>query len=139
MAHICMVLLADIHIDGRVRKEIRTLVAGGHDVDLVVADYLKNGSGGEDLGVKIHYVSTNLWSLPALNFVEPLLYNRKVAAMIEVIRPTHIHCHDLTALLAGIWAKDKIGATLVFDVHELMPERMGGIKEKVWGRIEKAV
>jgi hypothetical protein len=133
-----MVLLDDIRVDGRVRKEIRTLTAGGHDVELIAADYQKRGAGGEDLGVKIHYVPTNLWSLPVLNFLEHLLFNRKVASMIEAIRPTHIHCHDLTTLLAGTWAKNKVGATLVFDAHELTPERMGGIKEKVWGCIEKS-
>ena len=138
MAHICMVLLDDILVDGRVRKEVRTLVAGGHDVELIVADYRKSGTGGEDLGAKMHYVPTTLWSVPAFNFIEHLWFNRKVASMIEGIGPTHIHCHDLTALLAGTWAKDKIGATLVFDAHELMPERMGGIKEKIWGRIERS-
>jgi starch synthase len=137
MAHICMVLMADIRIDGRVQKEIGTLVTAGHDVELVVADLTKSGSGGEDLGIKIHYIPQTLWSQPAMNFIEHLLFNRKAASIIEAIRPTHIHCHDLTTLMAGTWAKDRIGATLVFDAHELMPESMEGIKEKVWGNIER--
>jgi glycosyltransferase involved in cell wall biosynthesis len=53
------------------------------------------------------------------------------------LAPTHIHCHDLNSLLAGVWAKKEIGAKLTFDAHELMPESMGGIRQTVWGRIEK--
>ncbi|WP_179137658.1 glycosyltransferase [Candidatus Entotheonella palauensis] len=129
--------MADIRIDGRVKKEIRTLVTAGHDVELVVADLTKSGSGGEDLGIKIHYIPQTLWSQPAMNFIEHLIFNRKAASIVEAIRPTYIHCHDLTTLLAGVWAQERIGATLVFDAHELMPENMEGIREKVWGHIEK--
>jgi glycosyltransferase involved in cell wall biosynthesis len=132
-----MVLLADIRIDGRVQKEIRTLVAAGHDVELVVADFTKNGSDDAGLGIPIHYIPQVLWSQPAMNFIEQLLFNRKAASILEAIRPTHIHCHDLTTLLAGTWAKNRIGATLIFDAHELMPESMEGIRESVWGNIER--
>lgn len=137
MAHICMLLRDDIRLDGRVRKEIRTLSQAGHEVELVVSDYTKTGTGGDDLGIKIHYVPLNLWSLPAINFAEDLRFNRRIASIVQRIRPTHIHCHDLNTLMAGVWAKDKLSATLTFDAHELMPESMGGIKESIWGLIER--
>ena len=61
MAQIAMVLRGDIRYDGRVRKEINTLLRGGHDIDLVVSDFSRTQSGGEDLGIRIHYVPATLW------------------------------------------------------------------------------
>jgi glycosyltransferase involved in cell wall biosynthesis len=137
MAHTVMVLIGDIRYDGRVRKEIRTLVAAGHQVELIVSDFDKRASGGEDLGIRIHYLSMTLWPNPVMNFLEQLSFNRKAALLIQNISPTHIHCHDLCTLLAGAWSKRKLTAKLVFDAHELMPESMGGIREKVWASIER--
>jgi glycosyltransferase involved in cell wall biosynthesis len=137
MAHIVMILIGDIRYDGRVRKEIATLLAAGHQVELVVSDFGKIGSGGEDLRVKIHYIPMTLWPKPAMNFLEQLSFNRKAASIIKDIGPTHIHCHDLSSLLAGVWSKGDANRKLIFDAHELMPESMGGIKEKIWGYIEK--
>jgi glycosyltransferase involved in cell wall biosynthesis len=132
-----MALLADIRYDGRVRKEIQTLTCAGHKLELVAADFKKTASGGEDLGIPVHYVPITLWSSPAMNFLAQLRFNRQAAAIICGLAPTHIHCHDLSALPAGVWAKKKTGAKLTFDAHELMPESMGGVREVVWGRIEK--
>lgn len=137
MAHIGMVLIGDIRYDGRVRKEIGTLVNAGHYLELVVSDFNKNGSGGEDLGINIHYIPMRLWSIPALNFLEQLLFNYKAASILTQLPLTHIHCHDLSSLLAGVWVKEQLNAELVFDAHELMPESMGGCRERIWGYIEK--
>jgi glycosyltransferase involved in cell wall biosynthesis len=138
MAHIVMVLIGDISYDGRVRKEIRTLVARGHRVELVVSDFSKNGTAGHDLGIKIHTIPMALWSTPAMNFLAQIRFNQIAASVISKLAPSHIHCHDLNTLLAGTWAKQKTGAKLVFDAHELMPESMGGFKRTVWDRIEKS-
>jgi hypothetical protein len=137
MAHIVMVLKSDIRYDGRVRKEIRTLVEAGHRVDLVVSDYCKTGAGGEDLDVKIHYVPMTIWTSALRNLLGQFLFNRTAASVIKQLNPSHIHCHDLNALLAGVWAKDKVKAKLIFDAHELMPESMNGIKSQMWNFIEK--
>jgi glycosyltransferase involved in cell wall biosynthesis len=131
-----MVLIGNIRYDGRVRKEIETLLAAGHQVELVVSDFDKNSSAGEGIGIRIHYIPMTLWPNPALNFLEQLSFNRRAASIIKDIGPTHIHCHDLSSLLAGIWSKGKVDGKLIFDAHELMPESMGGIKEKVWSYIE---
>ena len=72
-----------------------------------------------------------------MNFLEQLSFNLKAASTIKKILPTHIHCHDLSSLLAGVWAKAKVKAQIIFDAHELMPESMGGIREKVWNCVEK--
>jgi glycosyltransferase involved in cell wall biosynthesis len=137
MAHIVMLLMGDIRYDGRVRKEIRTLLVAGHQVELVVSDFDKSGTGGGDLGVRIHYIPMTLWPNPALNFLEQLSFNRKAASIIRDIGPTHIHCHDLSSLLAGVWSKRKVNGKVIFDAHELMPESMGGMREKIWGYIER--
>jgi glycosyltransferase involved in cell wall biosynthesis len=137
MAHIVMTLIGDIRYDGRVRKEIRTLLMAGHEVELVVSDFRKSGAGGEDLGVRLHYIPMTFWPNPAMNFVEQLSFNLKAASIIERRGSTHVHCHDLSTLLAGVWSKRKIKAKLIFDAHELMPESMGGVKEKIWGYIER--
>ena len=137
MARIVMVLIGDIRYDGRVRKEIATLVSAGHDVELVVSDFNKDGASDNDLDIKIHYVPMTLWSNPALNFLEQIWFNRTAASILRKLSPTHIHCHDLTSLLAGVWTKRHLKTKLVFDAHELKPESMGGIRETVWGQIEK--
>jgi glycosyltransferase involved in cell wall biosynthesis len=131
-----MVLIGNIRYDGRVRKEIWTLLAAGHQVELIVSDFDKSGSSGEDLGVRVHYIPMTLWPNPAMNFLEQLSFNRRAASIIKDIRPTHVHCHDLSSLLAGVWSKRKASRKLIFDAHELMPESMGGIKEKIWNFIE---
>ena len=138
MAHIGMVLLGDIRYDGRVRKEIDTLVTAGHNVELVVADFSQNTSGGEDLGVKIHYIPITLHTNPLKNFFEQILFNRRAASLLQNIHPAHIHCHDLASLLAGFWAKRHLKARLVFDAHELKPESLSGTRARVWGYIEKS-
>jgi len=137
MTSIVMVLLGDIRYDGRVRKEVRTLTGAGHKVQLVVSDFKKTSCGGEDLGIPIYYIPISLWSHPAINFMAQLRFNQVAASIIRRLAPTHIHCHDLSTLLAGVWAKKKTGAKLVFDAHELMPESMGGVRQAVWGPIEK--
>jgi starch synthase len=137
MARIAMVLLGDIRYDGRVRKEIQTLTGAGHQVELILSEFKGNGSGGGDLGVPIHYIPITLWPNPAVNFLAQIRFNRQAASIIPTLAPTHIHCHDLTTLLAGVWAKKKTGAKLIFDAHELMPESMGGVRETFWQRIEK--
>jgi glycosyltransferase involved in cell wall biosynthesis len=138
MAHIGMVLLGDIRYDGRVRKEIGTLRSAGHDIELVVADFRGDASGGEDLGVKIHYIPTTLHKNPLENFFEQILFNRRAASVLQRIRPSHVHCHDLASLLAGRWAKKKLNAQLVFDAHELKPESLEGIRARFWGYVEKS-
>jgi glycosyltransferase involved in cell wall biosynthesis len=72
-----------------------------------------------------------------MNLLETWLFNRKVVSVIQRIRPTHIHCHDLPSLPSGAWAKKKTGAKLIFDAHELYPESWGGAKERAWGHVEK--
>jgi glycosyltransferase involved in cell wall biosynthesis len=137
MAHVGMVLRGDIRYDGRVRKEIGTLARAGHQVELIVSDINGANSGGEDLDAKIHYVPMTLWSSPARNFVEQIMFNRKAAAILEGLCPTYIHCHDLCSLLAGVWAKRKLRRKLIFDAHELMPESLWGYKEAIWNWIER--
>ena len=137
MVRVAMVLLGDIRYDGRVRKEIRTLIDAGYEVELVVSDFSQSGSGGEGLGARIHYIPMILHSSPLRNFHEKLAFNWKAAAILKERNLSHIHCHDLSSLLAGRWAKKKVKADLIFDAHELMPESMGGYKERVWGFIEK--
>jgi glycosyltransferase involved in cell wall biosynthesis len=137
MSHIVMLLLGDIRYDGRVRKEIQTLAVAGHQIELVTSDFKGDTSGGEDLGIPVHHVPITLWSSPAMNFLSQIRFNKEAASIIFRLGPSHIHCHDLSTLLAGVWAKKKSGAKLIFDAHELMPESMGGVREAVWGRIEK--
>jgi glycosyltransferase involved in cell wall biosynthesis len=132
-----MVLLSDIRYDGRARKEIKTLVKAGHQVELIVSDYSGTGIPDEDLKINIHYIPMRLWSRASINFFEQFLFNQKAASIIKAINPTHIHCHDLNTLSSGIWAKEKTKAKLTFDAHELYPESLGGVKGSVWNYIER--
>ena len=137
MANVCMVLRGDIRYDGRVRKEIATLRRHGHHVDLIVSDFTGNGSGGEDLGISVHYLPMKLSSNPLRNFAEQVQFSYKAAQIAKQLRPSHIHCHNLQGLLAGVWARRATKAQIVFDAHELMPESLFGIRRTAWNLIER--
>jgi glycosyltransferase involved in cell wall biosynthesis len=109
----------------------------GHKIDLVVSAYQKNEFVDPNLEIQTHYIPMKVWPSIFMNMLENRLFNRKAASVIQRIRPTHIHCHDLSTLPSGTWAKKKIGAKLIFDAHELYPESRGGKKERVWGHIER--
>lgn len=135
MAHIAMVLKGDIRYDGRVRKEIKTLQMSDHHVELIVSDFSRE-KGGNDLGIPIYYLPMKFFRHSIQNFLAQIIFNYKAAFLLKHIRPKHIHCHDLSALLAGVWAKRNCNARLVFDAHELFPESMGGIRKAIWNPIE---
>jgi glycosyltransferase involved in cell wall biosynthesis len=137
MAAIVMTLIGDIRYDGRVRKEISTLLSEGHNVELIVSDFSGQRSGGQDLGIPVHYLPMKMWSFAVANFAEQLFFNINAGRLIKSISPDFVHCHDLSALLAGVVATKNKSIRLVFDAHELMPESMGGVKERIWGQIEK--
>jgi len=137
MAQIVMTLIGDIQYDGRARKEIATLRGAGHSVELIVSDFSGRGTGGEGLGIAIHFIPMKLRRTAAGNFLEQLVFNLRAYRKILEIAPEFIHCHDLTTLLAGALAHTPAEAQLVFDAHELLPESMGGLKGRIWGCIEK--
>jgi len=137
MARICMVLRGDIRYDGRVRKEIATLHRYGHAIELIVSDFTGMRLGGDDLGVPVHYLHCRISQNPAANFADQILFSYKAARIARRLRPTHIHCHNLQGLLAGVWAKRTTNAKIVFDAHELMPESLDGARRKVWDLIER--
>jgi glycosyltransferase involved in cell wall biosynthesis len=137
MAHIVMTLIGNIEYDGRVRKEIATLRDADHSVELFVSDFSGQQAGGEGLQIPIHFIPMKLRRTAAGNFAEQLLFNLRAYRKIRKIAPDYIHCHDLTALLAGALAHSPGKNVLIFDAHELLPESMGGAKRKIWGFIEK--
>ncbi len=71
-------------------------------------------------------------------FLEQLKFNRAAASSLcpRWLRRTFTATTS-TAFFPVSGQSERTGAKLVFDAHELMPESMGGMKEKIWGRIEK--
>lgn len=137
MSHIIMTLIGNIQYDGRVRKEIATLRDAGHRVELIVSDFSGKQSGQQGLNIPIHFIPITMRTSALGNFLEQLRFNLRASRLIKELSPDFIHCHDLTALLAGTLAHRKVNCHLIFDAHELLPESMGGIKEKIWERIER--
>ncbi|MGI9293675.1 MAG: glycosyltransferase, partial [Pseudomonadales bacterium] len=137
MTKVVMLLIGDIKYDGRVRKEIASLTSVGVKVELVVTDYGDEESDQDELGVKTHYIAAKKYATPVRNFIENLVFNYKAFRLLRKTNPEFVHCHDLNTLLAGALYKKCSSGKLVYDAHELFPESYGGIREKVWGFIER--
>ena len=58
-------------------------------------------------------------------------YRRGVAAILRQ-RPALVHCNDYNTMWIGVAAKLLLGCTLVYDSHELWPDRNGRSEPRLW-------
>lgn len=102
--------------DTRVEKEVRTLVAAGHEVT-VVAD-AGTGLAERDSrdGASIVRVPRSASRVPGLRFV---LHEVGLVRVLSRLRPTVLHAHDSNAILPVALAARWLRAPWVLDAHEL--------------------
>ena len=139
MRKIVFILWGNIKYDGRVQKEIHTLLKNGYDVELVLQNF-----ENDDLtkyGFKIRYFNFIPKSHPIRNFFLPFQFCRAAANLLGEIQPDIVHCNDLNTLYAGYLHK-KSGANfkLVYDAHELYPEQFNDLTRRTWWNfVEKRI
>jgi glycosyltransferase involved in cell wall biosynthesis len=61
-----------------------------------------------------------------------LSYYRRAIAALGRIRPRIVHCNDYNTMWPGLAAKYLWGAALVYDSHELWPDRNGRTEPRWW-------
>jgi glycosyltransferase involved in cell wall biosynthesis len=59
------------------------------------------------------------------------LYAARVSAMVIRRRPAVVHCNDLNTMWPGVVAR-LLGAGVVYDAHELWPDRNGRFENRAW-------
>jgi glycosyltransferase involved in cell wall biosynthesis len=137
-------------------KEVRTLLSAGLAYEVVLVGILEDGlASAEPLfpNARIERLPTRTFRLPAnkllalLDFAEtrwrftPALMRRargfawslrqaearlRFASALVRLRPDVIHCHSLSPLGACVCAKQRTGAPLIYDAHELETEQDAG-------------
>jgi glycosyltransferase involved in cell wall biosynthesis len=60
---------------------------------------------------------------PPHRFFQGLRYARLAGERAAALKPVAYHCHDLNSILAGVRARRRHPAPLIYDAHELWPHR----------------
>jgi len=61
-----------------------------------------------------------------------LSYYRRAIATVRGIRPQLLHCNDYNTMWIGVAAKLLVGSAVVYDSHELWPDRNGRTEPRWW-------
>lgn len=68
----------------------------------------------------------------AYRLLRTLSYYRRGIATIRRLRPQVVHCNDYNTMWIGVAAKLLAGSTLIYDSHELWPDRNGRSEPRWW-------
>lgn len=137
MPTVAFLLIGNIHTDGRVQKEIRSLRTRGYDVTLIQWPYSGVRGGHEHLGIEVIDYPPPLSNRPFVNFLRQMRFNFFALGKLAKLRPDFIQCNDLNTLPAGFLYRGK--AKIIYDAHELFPESQDGARKRIWGWLEKVM
>ncbi|MGQ0535874.1 MAG: glycosyltransferase [Methanobacteriota archaeon] len=123
---VLMLLTKPVKGDPRVRKEAGTLLRAGHEVAVLEwARHEPDAPPEESVhGVRVFRVKNTRFMerLPGDLVRNPFWWRlgaREAVRLAKRFPFDVLHCHDLDTLAAGVAAKKKTGARLVFDAHEI--------------------
>jgi glycosyltransferase involved in cell wall biosynthesis len=130
MARVCMVAFTIYPADTRVRREAESLVERGDEVDVVCPRSPGLGLPGSLAGVRIYPVASFSYSADArpLDYMKQYLAFLAASAIVAFrlhLRRNYdvIHVHTMPDFLVFSAIGPKLlGAKVVLDVHDLMPE-----------------
>lgn len=121
--------------DTRVEREARTLREAGYDVT-VIAD-AGPGLPAREVreGVQVRRIARRGPNVPGLRF---LAHVRSLRRAIERTRAEIVHAHDADALQSAGPAVARMGATLVYDSHELWLGRTARGRSRLYDLLNRA-
>jgi glycosyltransferase involved in cell wall biosynthesis len=130
MARVCMIVLTDYPADTRVRREAEALAARGDEVVVICPHTPALGDRREISGVRLHPVRSSRSSasdrpIHYLARYGTFMAAASVAALRLHLRRRYdvVHVHTMPDVLVYCAAGPKLlGAKVVLDVHDLMPE-----------------
>lgn len=132
-----LILFGNIKYDGRVKKEIKSLLDNGFSVELIVSkfedDHLSN------YPFKIHTLGQKSSRFSVINFLNSFVLCFKAFRLLKNFKPDVVHCNDLNTLLAGyLYKKLNTKVLFIYDSHELYPEsQKSRIRKLIWNKLEK--
>src|SRR5690606_25128665 len=124
---ILILLIGNIRYDGRVKKEIGSLLKFGYDVTLICTKFDREDSLS-NYQYKIHVVNHPSGSSPLKKIWNKLIYRKSLNKIISDERPDFIHCNDNTLFYVGKWIKK---VKVIYDAHELLPQMAHGFRRKL--------
>jgi glycosyltransferase involved in cell wall biosynthesis len=65
-------------------------------------------------------------------WVRTLDFYRRAIAVVREVRPALVHCNDYNTMWVGVAARLLGGSTVVYDSHELWPDRNGRSEPRWW-------
>jgi len=129
MLRICMVVFSNFPEDTRVRREAEALVSRGDRVDVISLGKLGKANIKEIQGIKQYHIPAVRYrgSNPFIYIIDYLTFCIAAALLITFLhlkKPYHIvQVHTMPDFLVFVAAIPKLlGAKVVLDVHDLMPE-----------------
>jgi len=111
-----MLLHKSVEHDSRVRREARALAEAGHEVIVLHLPRARGELDGQLDGFPVRSVTPS----PRLRRLSPPLHR---LASLRRLRPDAVHAHDVAMLPPGRAGARLTGARLVYDAHELWPDR----------------
>jgi len=137
MKTVVFILFGKIKYDGRVQKEINTLLKNGFHVELIVSKFEEDKY--ENYPFKIYSLGQKSSKYPIINFLNTFFLCFYSHSHLKKIKPDIVHCNDLNTLLAGyLFKRHNPNVRLIYDAHELYPEsQKSDIRRIIWNLIEK--
>jgi glycosyltransferase involved in cell wall biosynthesis len=122
----CMVVHAYYEGDARVRRYAESLVAGGHEVDVLALRAPAAEHRGELRGVQIRRLPPSRRRGGTLRYLFEYLAFTTLCALVLLWRARRydvVHVHNMPDFLvfAALWPR-LFGRIVLLDVHDLMPE-----------------
>lgn len=127
----------DIRYDNRILKEMEALSSSGRELRVVgIGVEMDEGAARSEFPASLEIQTLSLWSRRfAANWPRFLRHSFVMAELIvrmvtrgRVTGASVIHCHDTMVLPVGLLLRVMLGASLVYDAHELESDKNGGTR-----------
>lgn len=131
---ILFILWGNIRYDGRVQKEIATLLKFGYNVSLIVTEFDADDDV-KNYNYKIYVVKKQRYDFFLKKLYAKFKQSHDINAIIKKVSPDFLHCNDFSTLQFAVGWFKKI--KVVYDSHELATEMYSGWTKKYIQKIEK--
>lgn len=131
---ILFILWGNIRYDGRVQKEIASLVKLGYKVSLIVTEF-DDDDDVKNYSYNIYIVKKQSYSFLLKRIFAKYKQSYIINTIIKKVSPDFLHCNDYSTLQFAVGWFKKI--KVVYDSHELATEMYSGWTKKYIQKLEK--